>query len=548
MAGYYSVWRFSRTTVAILLATACSAQLARGQYTFVQDTDGAGDWIDPLNWDTDNNPGTPNLSFPNGVGVTAQINQPIRSGVGGYTLAMPATDFTLGTLTIDNTNDQYATKITMTNGGGRLVFDDPSGTAKWIETANGTPGAASQNVQNSIQMPILVKNTLEITQQNYPNLNTGTIFTNRFDGDANSTIIKKGLGGIQLNLNSASLGAGQGFLGQIEIQEGAIRTINKTTFLSTVSGITVSAGGQLQLAENAGTAVPNYNLASGAVLKLNGNGSDAIGAPPLAPVGALNFGVIVSGRTMTFHNPVELQSDSTISVEAYVPDANSIQRGVPGTTGVLDNIVSGPGGLTKHGDGKLTITNAGSGWGGDTHILTAPTDSSSPTGAGLSVLSLSNPILADGKDVYLSATRTDLDLNFTATDTIRSLYIDGIAQATGIWGPTGSGAAHETSLITGTGRLNVLGVTVGVPGDFNNNGVVDAADYVLWRNGGPLQNEVSDSGVVTDQDYADWRARFGNASGSGSSFGAAAVPEPTTFLLLMLIAPFFAGRNLGRTR
>src|SRR5215203_2813180 len=56
MAGYYSVWRFSRTTLAILLATACSAQLALGQYTYVQDTDGAGSWSDVLNWDTDNDP------------------------------------------------------------------------------------------------------------------------------------------------------------------------------------------------------------------------------------------------------------------------------------------------------------------------------------------------------------------------------------------------------------------------------------------------------------------------------------------------------------
>ncbi len=96
------------------------------------------------------------------------------------------------------------------------------------------------------------------------------------------------------------MGTGQGFFGQILIQEGAIRTINKTTFLSTVSGITVSSGGQLQLAENANTAVSDYNLGvdslgNPAVLKLNGDGTNAIGPPPLAPVGALNFGVIVTG-------------------------------------------------------------------------------------------------------------------------------------------------------------------------------------------------------------------------------------------------------------
>ena len=539
----YSIKRKISTALTIVLATVCIANVAFGQYTWVQDTDTSGSWNDPLNW-TGGSAGT----FPNGVGVTAQINQLIFNNgfPAQYTLNMPTTDVTVGQLTIDNTNDDYAHNIKMANNGGRLIFDDPSGTAKWIETANGTAGNAPSNIQNSIQMPILVKNTLEIDQNNYPNLNTGTIFTNRFDGDVNSVIVKKGPGGIQFNLNSA-LGAGQGFFGQIDIQEGAIRTINKTSFLSTVGGITVSAGGQLQLAENATTAVPDYNLATGAVLKLNGNGSDAIGPPPLAPNGALNFGVIATGRTMTFHNPVELDSDSTISVEAYVP-VGGIQYGVPGTQGVLDNIVSGPGGLTKDGDGKLTITNAASGWGGDTHILTAPTDSSSPNGAGLSVLSISNPILADGKDVYMSATRTSLNLNFTGTDTIRSLYFDGVAQTAGVWGATGSGAAHETSLITGAGLLNVVGVTVGVPGDFNNNGVVDMADYVLWRNGGPLQNEVSDSGVVSAQDYTDWCARFGNTSGSGSSLGAAAAPEPTTFVLLMLTAPFFAGRNLGRTR
>jgi len=150
--------------------------------------------------------------------------------------------------------------------------------------------------------------------------------------------------------------------------------------------------------------------------------------------------------------------------------------------------------------------------------------------------------------VFLSATRTALDLTFAATDTIRSLYFDGVAQATGIWGATGSGAAHETSLITGTGRLNVVGVIVGVPGDFNNNGTVDAGDYVLWRKGGPLQNEVDTPGTVNAQDYLDWRARFGNPAGSGSGLSGAAVPEPATLVLLMLIAPFFVGRILGRTR
>ena len=72
-----------------------------------------------------------------------------------------------------------------------------------------------------------------------------------------------------------------------------------------------------------------------------------------------------------------------------------------------------------------------------------------------------------------------------------------------------------------------------VPGDYNGNGRVDAADYVLWRKGGPLQNEVDQPGVVNNGDYTAWRSLFGNISGSGSGSGnVSAVPEPATLALL----------------
>ncbi len=80
----------------------------------------------------------------------------------------------------------------------------------------------------------------------------------------------------------------------------------------------------------------------------------------------------------------------------------------------------------------------------------------------------------------------------------------------------------------------------GVAGDYNENGVVDAADYVVWRkNNGTsfqLSNEVSGTtpGQVTQEDYNAWRARFGNTSGSGALNGAV-IPEPATWLLGMII-------------
>jgi hypothetical protein len=63
---------------------------------------------------------------------------------------------------------------------------------------------------------------------------------------------------------------------------------------------------------------------------------------------------------------------------------------------------------------------------------------------------------------------------------------------------------------------------------------VDAGDYVLWRKGGSLQNEVDTPGTVNAADYTAWRARFGNTSGSGASLAGAAVPEPGTMLLTIV--------------
>jgi hypothetical protein len=71
-------------------------------------------------------------------------------------------------------------------------------------------------------------------------------------------------------------------------------------------------------------------------------------------------------------------------------------------------------------------------------------------------------------------------------------------------------------------------------GDYDNDGFVDAADYVLWRKGAPLQNESETIGSNTPEDYTYWRAHFGApAAGSGSSFSSA-IPEPSSLLISLL--------------
>jgi hypothetical protein len=76
-----------------------------------------------------------------------------------------------------------------------------------------------------------------------------------------------------------------------------------------------------------------------------------------------------------------------------------------------------------------------------------------------------------------------------------------------------------------------------VPGDFDHNGVVDLADYVVWRKsqgqtGWGLAADSDLNGHVDAADYAIWRSHFGQPPGSGSVEGAA-VPEPQSLILLL---------------
>jgi hypothetical protein len=72
-------------------------------------------------------------------------------------------------------------------------------------------------------------------------------------------------------------------------------------------------------------------------------------------------------------------------------------------------------------------------------------------------------------------------------------------------------------------------------GDYNRDGIVDAADYVVWRKTVGTSNSLADGngdGEVDNDDYLYWRQRFGNSSGDGSGQSAGLVPEPSCLGLL----------------
>ena len=88
-----------------------------------------------------------------------------------------------------------------------------------------------------------------------------------------------------------------------------------------------------------------------------------------------------------------------------------------------------------------------------------------------------------------------------------------------------------------------------LPGDYNGDGMVNAADYTVWRNllgsNTQLQNEGPGvtPGAVTSHDYTTWRANFGDALGSGAS-ASAPVPEPAGWICALIAAVSSSMRTL----
>jgi hypothetical protein len=96
------------------------------------------------------------------------------------------------------------------------------------------------------------------------------------------------------------------------------------------------------------------------------------------------------------------------------------------------------------------------------------------------------------------------------------------------------GVDGELYAMFANGDVKLL-APVPLAGDYNNNGIVDAADYTTWRDALgqsiSLPNETESLGMVDGDDYDAWKANFGaRRSGSGSAGLArsATVPEPAS--------------------
>jgi hypothetical protein len=131
------------------------------------------------------------------------------------------------------------------------------------------------------------------------------------------------------------------------------------------------------------------------------------------------------------------------------------------------------------------------------------------------------------------------DLAHWAQGTTSVVYGSNTAQETLMDPAITVGTRKKLTALDAAGLKDIgwsLTTPPGLNGDYNNNGVVDAADYVVWRQSlgqsVTLPNDTT-PGTVTQADYTVWRSNFGATSGSGSGLLVGGkVPEPASVLLI----------------
>jgi hypothetical protein len=265
-----------------------------------------------------------------------------------------------------------------------------------------------------------------------------------------------------------------------------------------------------------------------------------------------------------FQVDVNLLNDTTVNVatDAKLTFDNSLTLG--------DKV------LTKIGDGTLAINNDLVSSGGTINCQVGTCSGSGTVGGDLNnssgTVSPGNSpgmLTVDGNynqesggTLAIEIGGTQAEVDYDVLNVLGNASLAGILDVSLINGFTPSGG-NTFKVLTAGGELTDAGLTLGgsaagsftmsvdttndwimlmttgggggVPGDYNGNGTVDAADYTIFRDnlGGDsavLSGNGSGAATVVQADYDLWKQNFGS-SGTGST---AAVPEPCSYVLMAL--------------
>jgi fibronectin-binding autotransporter adhesin len=345
------------------------------------------------------------------------------------------------------------------------------------------------------------------------------------------------------------------FSGPITFASGASRLIQNKMHPTTGGTLTLGSAtspSTITLASTSTTGPVTLTFASTGRTIINDTIQDSPGAP-------ITHIAVNNSSTTTFNGAQNTDGNFTVS-------------GTNATV-IVNGTRSGAGNLAVAGSGaKLFVNGSKTGSG-------AVTINSNSTLAGTGSIDgdvTNNGTIAPGTVAGIPGT---LNLTGNVTNNANSLWVIGLAGMSAgkldIGGNldlssvdsldvigTGSGSswliATYSGTLTGTfdnvaagytvdygtsGQI-ILNAAAALAGDYNNDGKVDAADYVVWR-----KDPASHGGDPNG--YNTWRQNFGNSSGSGSGAinARGAVPEPATVVLILLAnAQFLTWKRRGLSR
>jgi T5SS/PEP-CTERM-associated repeat protein/autotransporter-associated beta strand protein len=492
----------------------------------------------------------------------------VGGGAGGSILTasgnLTVAGSNLGTLTIlgggsvSNANAYIATSCSCSHGS--VTVDAGTGSATWTNTGdlfvgydgvgilNITGGGSVSNVNGTIGDDESSNGTATVgggagisTWTNSGRLTVGSIVT----------VLGHGHG--MLNINSGGLVSATALDGgnsdsSVKFDGGTLRITATDTASNTINFL--SSGGSIDVPTSGSTfTITSAITGAGGLAKL--------GAGTLALSGAntINAGAIVNGGTLLVSNttgsatgtgPVTVNNGALLAGAGIITGAVTINGGgtlAPGNS---------PGAISV---GTLALNS--------TSVLDYQIDSGASLAEAADLVKANGDLTIDAGAILIIA---DLGSTPLATGTKFSL----ISYA-GNWnGGTFGGYDDNSQFALGAntyqinysdtqGGVNFGGgafahfvtLTAVLPGDFNEDNNVNAADYVNWRKAGG-----SASG------YDSWRENFSTASGSGHSFDgtsflSAAVPEPaagilgfasTVILMLFTARSYHKAATVGRGR
>jgi autotransporter-associated beta strand protein len=276
----------------------------------------------------------------------------------------------------------------------------------------------------------------------------------------------------------------------------AAQVVNSLSFQSSgylLTGSTLTLGGP-SIAVDAGVdSTIDSTLAGAAGLVKNGNGTLRLSQSNVYTGGTIvNSGMLVVANSTgsgTGAEPVSVNPGASLGGGGTI-QGNLVSSGA---------VVPGEGVGTLHIGGSYTQAAAGT---LQIELASAAHDQLAAAGAaslaGTLAVSLSGGFVPQAGDAFEILSASTLG-GTTFSNVVVPSLAGGLA-----W-----------SILYG---VNLVTLSVTVPGDFNADGTVDAADYVVWR---------TNSG--TQAGYDTWRSNFGNTAGSGAAAGgglAHTVPEP----------------------